>query len=481
MKRLCKALPEILFAFILAAAASFLWMCAATWASDFVTQFLPTTTIRENVYVLRDGSIVIATHVAEGRHNFFRQSYRTIDNQPIAELKDGSISYGSSLIAAHDPHKLFQRLPWLQRIDGYSTGIAKTGQNLEFWYFIHDGLLDGSGYFARFDAESKRLLDYMGKNGMTPQRPGPAESFTVRGDRQSNYVMGQRYPYRGLEPWRLPAITFFLVGPRQVVEVDLPVRRATTVWEGDGIIDIASLPKVGKASRSTDPDEAPKRFVVRAESRLIVLNNKYQEDYSVEIPESMRGKGLTIWELAEGGLLAEADRDISARDKEKFATIPKNGPATFFDIPLENTPPPSKSWPVVGLASPAPLGLLYGWGIHPGTAQNYGHGNSWSDAFRDEWPRIWPTLLTSILLGAALAVWVRRRQRQLGLDYADLWAGFVLILGPAGLFAYLVHRSWPVLEACPACGVNVPRDRETCLHCGAEFPGPAALSTEIRG
>jgi hypothetical protein len=35
------------------------------------------------------------------------------------------------------------------------------------------------------------------------------------------------------------------------------------------------------------------------------------------------------------------------------------------------------------------------------------------------------------------------------------------------------------LEACPDCGVTVPRDRESCLCCTNDFPRPALKGTEV--
>jgi hypothetical protein len=49
----------------------------------------------------------------------------------------------------------------------------------------------------------------------------------------------------------------------------------------------------------------------------------------------------------------------------------------------------------------------------------------------------------------------------------------------AALVGYLFHRRWPVMDACPACGRPVPRDRDSCAACGAEFPPPALKGIEV--
>ena len=54
-----------------------------------------------------------------------------------------------------------------------------------------------------------------------------------------------------------------------------------------------------------------------------------------------------------------------------------------------------------------------------------------------------------------------------------------LLTGLPGLVGYLFHRRWPVLEACPACGRTVPRDRDACAACGTEFPPPPLKGIEV--
>ena len=91
----------------------------------------------------------------------------------------------------------------------------------------------------------------------------------------------------------------------------------------------------------------------------------------------------------------------------------------------------------------------------------------------------WPTLLVVLLLAAGLAWLCYRRQRRYGLGWTGAWVVFVFLLGVPGMIGYLFHRRWPVLESCPACGRRVPRDREACCWCGAEFPLPEQLGTEV--
>jgi hypothetical protein len=60
-----------------------------------------------------------------------------------------------------------------------------------------------------------------------------------------------------------------------------------------------------------------------------------------------------------------------------------------------------------------------------------------------------------------------------------IWPLFVLAFGLPGWVGYRFGRRWPVLESCPKCGVDVPRDREDCTDCEVAFPGPALKGTEV--
>jgi ribosomal protein L32 len=88
-------------------------------------------------------------------------------------------------------------------------------------------------------------------------------------------------------------------------------------------------------------------------------------------------------------------------------------------------------------------------------------------------------LIVVTVLSAGLAIVVWRRQRRYGAAGTALWMIFVVLGGLPGLLAYRFHRRWPVLQACPACGETVPRDRDACAHCGAEFPSPAPKGIEV--
>src|SRR5262249_40949288 len=91
----------------------------------------------------------------------------------------------------------------------------------------------------------------------------------------------------------------------------------------------------------------------------------------------------------------------------------------------------------------------------------------------------WPALILVLGLGAALAVYCLRRHRHMSNQHSLAWAIFAALFGVPGLIGYLAHRRWPAVERCQKCDQPSPRDRETCLECGADFPLPAMKGIEV--
>src|SRR5262249_2772948 len=135
-----------------------------------------------------------------------------------------------------------------------------------------------------------------------------------------------------------------------------------------------------------------------------------------------------------------------------------------------------------GLVVPAPLALggCVGLGRTSDLVKE-GLEVTYSAALRRALSEFWPALLLTQVVAAGLAVLCYRRQVRYGAIGAErvVWPLFVLVLGLPGWAGFRFGRSWPVLESCPACDVEVPRDRAVCVRCTAEFPRPALRGTEV--
>ena len=91
----------------------------------------------------------------------------------------------------------------------------------------------------------------------------------------------------------------------------------------------------------------------------------------------------------------------------------------------------------------------------------------------------WPGIALVLAISSAGAVAAYRRQRRFGLPGAIGWAILAFVFGLPGWIAYRWHRTWPVIEECPACDQPAPRDRAACTECGAPFPPPELKGLEV--
>src|SRR4051812_46742820 len=176
--------PALSLAFILTAAALAVWALGATWIANVASQFSVSTATYENIVVTRDGAALIHTSAHEG-NRYMDRGYRTLDNKPVPDPVDGAVYSPFVLMPARDSMPAvhsFKPLEWEKRIAGYSLGINKPGTNREFWYFIHDGLLKGSGYLVGYAVDSKKVIGYWGAKGISPLPPSPEDRFAVAGD-----------------------------------------------------------------------------------------------------------------------------------------------------------------------------------------------------------------------------------------------------------------------------------------------------------
>jgi hypothetical protein len=462
------ALAELLTALMLAIAMQSIWGVAILWADGLGRALRPPETVLESLVTLRDGTP--AVYVRTGRSGVWIYSMRTIEGQPIYGRLDEVVYSGYPIL----PASLLRsgEIRWPNRVHGWRAKRFDRSGPGECWYSVSDPT--GSTRFVGFDIESKQLVGYLGRGGFRAASPPPDERFPlstafVNSSFALRNGMTEFEPVaRGQDVDSVP-----LPVPDGVVEVDFLKRQATSVWKGEGAIDVCVL----FDSTGLTHQKAGVAFRTRTDVHVV---DKDQRTRTAEIPEPMRDKGLYVADIAVDGITLVTS-GFEYPSVGYIAKVPAVGPPTVLAVPLANTKPDhSPTWPAVGIAVPQPVGLIAEGLVLTNGEEPYTVSSTWSERLAEQWPLFWPTLLVVVLVSTGLAALAWRRQQRHRLGQELLWAGFVLLFGVPGWLAYRWHRAWPPLEACPHCGATAPRDRETCFRCGKPFPPPKRESFEIR-
>jgi hypothetical protein len=273
----------------------------------------------------------------------------------------------------------------------------------------------------------------------------------------------------------------------RVLEVDLRRRSVRTLLRSDHILGLGaySRPTAPPAKANDDDEMRPWRtfLVVRTADRIIVTDLAGQAQRSYPLPDGLSSKWLTFWEVSDGTALIDRSRRTPEGNRHELLWIDVAGSVVRRrEVVLESgatVGPAGAGW-LAALAAPAPIAAAFAVPLAAGESELVRDDESaFLPAYKRGFADAWPALLAVVVAGAAMAWFCFRRQRRYAQPWTAAWVIFVFLGGIPGLIGYLLHRRWPVLETCPACGVAAPRDREHCARCRTEFPVPAAKGTEI--
>jgi hypothetical protein len=377
------------------------------------------------------------------------------------------------------------------RIGFFSDG--QTPPNL--WYFVHDGARDGRGYFVGYDSESKLCVGFIGRDGFRTDRPPVEQWFPMDGVKLasgrafSRYTLGRYWGgYSEDQFAEFPAWKVDMISGTQLIEVDLRARSVTTLMESTNMMAVGISETVSKSKPVGEEPPAVHRqqhLAVRTADRVLVLDaaGKQHSEYVLPEEDGLRDRGFTLYELDAGKALVIAGRVLLERSqREELLWIDASGKVlrrAKVSRQGVNGPNDARDAWKSALIVPAPVALALVATLAPLDYISSGREPNYSAALAHSLAVFWPSLLVVTLLSAVLAWYCCRRHRRYYQASSVVWFVFVLLLGVSGLVAYLFHRRWPVLEKCPACGHDVPRDREACAKCGAAFPPPEPKDCEV--
>jgi hypothetical protein len=418
--------------------------------------------------------------------------YTDLQGREVRPPQDGRppwLSYATLPATWHDRAE-WGDVPWGQRVRSFSDGRAPA----VFWYLMADGRPDGRAYFVGYDSRGKGRVGYLGTAGYRKDLP-PAEEqfpfgsgtrgpdkriFCAQDTGSAEHPRGPdlgRAPRGCLSPWDV----YLLGHDGKLYHIDLQQGTAHVALNEPGLRSAALVSAERDGTRGT-----ARRLAVRTTDAVLVLDDHDGVRQRYTIPEALRNKELHFAQTNsdEAVMYSQSPLDLQGDSRDyRIWWVAVDGATRHTEVSLSHVFGNLRAlrW-LSGLVFPCPLaadGLLaVGWTQQlrdDDLAATY--PEALAKAVRD----FWPGLVFVHLLSAGLAVLCYRRQVRFATSRGErvAWPLFVLALGLPGWVGYRFGRSWPVLQACPACGSAAPRDREECAGCAAEFLPPALKGTEV--
>jgi hypothetical protein len=476
------------------------------WGASVGGRLIPSRKSYEQLQFLVDGTPVIVTYTPT---DYESRTARTLDGEPVErkELDEGAVA--TSLAGPQAPPGVLRG--WAGRMLSFNDGREPA----LYWYLIHTGDKEGRGYFVGYDSKLKLRVGYIGAGGFRPDKPPAEECFPLDGrriatgshlaSRAGYYYLTPREPryYQDdspLEPIR--GWMVYLVSRDHVLEIDLQRRSVRTVIESDRIVSIGIIDRLYPASPAKDPKVRLTRrtyLAVRLPDRVLVLDPHGSERRSYLLPEQVGAKPFSFCQKSDGTAIVEVRirpspyevglywiRDLEdavrseAGDRQVTPQVVLLASRTVYLAGPRSMEDPRIAAGLASLVIPVPaVWTVLTTVAVPVAHLRSGEAGSYPAALARSFSEAWPGVLISFVLSAG-AVWLcLRRQRQWAAPWTRTWAVFVFLFGIPGLFGYWFHRRWPVREACPQCGGEAPRDRESCFACGTDFPEPAPKGIEV--
>ena len=392
--------------------------------------------------------------------------------------ENSAIRGATGLSGPPRPKDRFHKLQWPQRLV-YLYGDWSAPED---WYFIHDGQLEGHGYFVGYDKLSKLTLGYLGRNGLQPDEPTPEEQFPVSGRKVFGQNTGAILNLYGSEA---RPNTRYLLTDDGVMQINTKKRTVKTLWAGANAISAAmsEKPRTIAVDETSDKPRSLTTILIRLPDRVLVLGLDGKEIESYALPAELPNVGLS-WLLFPGSeAVVEYHKNVEdTKDTELLwlDTTGKIARQIHVDLRGRSGHPGTLESAAVPVAMPVPglvLGFLISvpWAVDERSWDSLSYFAALSKALHD----VWPIFVISPLIGIVMAILCFRRQRKYGLPWTGLWTGLALVFGWPFYLGYLAHRVWPARLPCPHCGKLAPRDRPACFACGREFPEPAMKGTEV--
>jgi len=486
-------LRQLLWAATLSTGFGILWSALVLWLGTSIQEAWQggrrNWPPREYLEVRSDGTPLIVSTPWE---NLSLTTYRDLSGRVQDAPERDDMLPAVSMAGEHGTPGFFSwPLGWEHRL---KTFVNEREPTLN-WFFVHDGKLEGAGYFVGYERVSNRRVGFIGLSGFRAHSVPAAEWVPVRGELISDYSQWSSAPYwmypaRGrvirVERGDLPPRLVYVPSGNRLRLVDLAARTVTTVFETPEPIESPGIPMHSSWAYGRPIEEQP--ILVRTRQQIYALDRKHKVIKVFIIPtEGDRQSAVAWYEIGHGQAIAVFARPGSTGDpdnvtKQVVYRIANDGAIQDrFEVTLHNGSRAETKQAralMAALAIPAPailivVDLLFVIGID--------RIQSYSAVTNAMLGSAWPSLLAVVALSLVLAIMAWRRSRSFGLAKRQrvAWVVFVLLLGLPAYMGFLLYRRWPVRQPCPNCHAQAPRDRAACAECGTRFPDPSLKGIEI--
>jgi hypothetical protein len=496
-------------------AAGIVWGVATVWVGYLATLLWPRgDLVYESIQVLGDGTPVVRTYAFQ---TVGEETFRTLDGAQVAVVDREFLTSGTFNGPLRPAGVLEVPIPWRERIAASSNfQRPQTG-----WYLVRDAEPLGHAYFVGYDEMSKRRIGYIARNGFRPAIPPREEWFDVGRHRFINlgwsgavcsslglqfgaraYTFPQIGGDRELPPWFI-----FLIDGDRLLQIDLAARTAQTLLESPGMLSVAVVsepfPVTAKGQSAplnpaTSPapidalaatdirrrrEPLPELLAIRMADRVVLLNPPTGAKREYVLPEALRYQILNVYALRDDQLLAQVWKNQTYYGDTDLTWLKPDGTIArqqSFSLSFPFGPSEHEAVWMATAVAPSPiawLGMLMGYAPFY-WLQRY-DVPTYADALARGFGIAALPFVVVIAISIALAWLTYRLQRKYCRPATGLWTTFVLLLGLPGFIAYWLENRRAKLETCESCDQVVPRDRETCAACDAQFPTPPLVGTEI--
>ena len=473
-------------AFVIAIGVGLVWGVVVGLTTETIRGLFSPERSHESIVVSRDGTPLIQSYRSG---DYYDRTFRTLDGTVIEPERDEW--YGGAYLYSPCPRQAHRHGDWMERIKGASDG--KTPPS--YWYFVHDGLDGGTGYFVGFDKKTKHRVGYLGRSGFQKSAPRDAERFPVRwasgppstgfqsswGYQPRDYVS---YGERGA--WSQWIIR--MVSGEHFCEINLRTLAIRAILTAP---DLVAVQEGFSWARGPDTKDGPllgnEAFLAaRRSDRVEVLRPDKSYLRSYLLPEELKNsKSIQFYELEPDHALAIGMTSDSERGIQNAALRwidPSGKILKQEDVQLVSGAPsnPFVTSTVLTLIVPVPtIATTMAVLVEPWNHLRMGRKQTYSAALLSSLSNFSLGLPAVFVVSAFLAWRCYRRQVRYAGDGQWAWPVFILLFGIPAYGAHLFHRRWPPLLPCPDCNDSVPRDRDTCAKCGHTFPEPELKGIEV--